>query len=349
MVNFEVMAPKFLTRLFSEKYLFHTLVWMVYGVYTLMRMQEYVKESGWIFAMLPFFILILLIAILIYVNAWLFVPLLLDKQRVIGYTICVILLIALATFANSVTLHYFDSLLWPSKTRPVHLYFTWTLLDNCLAILISTLLLFSLRWIEQKQKVKNIEIIQLQSELKYLRSQINPHFLFNGLNTIYGNINIENKEARETVLQFSDLLRYSLYEADVETVELSQEMECLENYVALQRARRNKNSKISLAINVLNDSLKIAPLIFIPFVENAFKHGSTAEDTDSFVKITLHQNEQDQVLFHCSNSYEAQTTRQRGIGLANVKRRLDLLYPGRHILEIIDDGYSYTIDLRIEL
>ncbi|GAB3428544.1 histidine kinase [Niabella aquatica] len=312
-------------------------------------MQEYVQESGWLFAMLPFFMTLILTATLIYVNAYLLVPLLLDKKRVIGYTVCIILLIALCTFARSVALRYCDSLLWPSKTPSAYAYFTWTLLDNFWAILISTLLLFSLRWIDQKDKVKNIEITQLQSELRYLRTQINPHFLFNGLNTIYGNINSENEEARNIVLQFSDLLRYSLYEADVEWVELGQEIACLENYVALQKARRNQNLEISFSVKAPKQSVKIAPLIFIPFVENAFKHGLAVGDTDSFVEISLHQKVQEHILFHCSNSYEDRPAKQSGIGLANVKRRLNLLYPEKHRLKISDNGHVYSIDLCIEL
>jgi two-component system LytT family sensor kinase len=112
---------------------------------------------------------------------------------------------------------------------------------------------------------KTVQINQLETELKYLRAQVNPHFLFNGLNTIYGYIDRSNQQARDILVQFSDLLRYSLYDADVDWVDLGKEAVYLQNYVALQRARSNSNLQIELEISVEENTVKIAPLLFMAF------------------------------------------------------------------------------------
>src|SRR5688500_8757343 len=139
------------------------------------------------------------------------------------------------------------------------------------------MLYYTQKWTEQRQQVKNIQISQLQTELNYLRAQINSHSLFNGLNTIYGSIDKANQQARNVLLQFSNLLRYNLYEADVDWVELEKETQYMHNYVALQRARSNSNLLIVLDVQIQDPSLQIAPLLFMPFLENAFKF-STRDD-----------------------------------------------------------------------
>jgi two-component system LytT family sensor kinase len=211
----------------------------------------------------------------------------------------------------------------------------------------STLLYFTQKWSEQRQQVNNIQISQLETELKYLRSQINPHFLFNGLNTIYGTIDIENQEARDMVVQFSDLLRYNLYEADTELVEIGKEAIYLENYIALQKARSNDNLKIALEIQITDQSLKIAPLIFVAFVENAFKY-TTRKSIVNEIFISLKQSGKS-ITFECRNPYTEQAMDTMGIGLANVTRRLELIYKDKYMLDVTKDKGIYSTCLIIDL
>lgn len=297
------MRPALPIKKLSSRYLFHALVWLVYGVYNLMNIQGYVTKKGWLFALTPFAISILLVAMLIYVNAFILVPKLLDKKKIIWYIISVLLLVIFNTYLRCLSQQHWDSIVWPEDIMQVSSYFKWNLFDSFWSILISTLLLFSLRWSDQRQRVRHIEVAQLQTELKYLRSQLNPHFLFNGLNTIYGNIDISNQKARNVLLQFSDLLRYNLYEADVDRVDLEKEAAYLENYVALQKARSNENLNIELAINIENKTIRIAPLLFIAFVENAFKFITRDDDKLNYVKINLEQTG-NRIVFQCSNSFE---------------------------------------------
>jgi two-component system LytT family sensor kinase len=333
-----------LLRIFSGKYLFHLIVWLVYGVYNLMNVEDYIHKKGWLFTLPALGISIVLLAMLIYVNAFLLVPKLLDRKRVGLYLLSVLLLVVLNTWLKSLSQQYYDYLTWPTDPMTLRSYFKWNLFNSFWSILISTLLLYSLRWSQQRQQVRNIELEQLQTELKYLRSQLNPHFLFNGLNTIYGNIDRDNEVARNVLVQFSDLLRYNLYEADVDLIELGREAAYLENYVAIQKARSNANLRIGLTVQIADPGVKIAPLIFIAFVENAFKFITREDNTLNFVDISLVQ-EAGEIFFSCVNSYEAGGGRVGGIGLKNVTRRLDLLYKGRYRLDIRQENSVYSVNL----
>jgi two-component system LytT family sensor kinase len=209
---------------------------------------------------------------------------------------------------------------------------------------ITAMLYVTQKWSEQEEQVKNSKIDQLQTELKYLRSQINPHFLFNGLNTVYGYIDMNNLQAREMMVQFSDLLRYNLYEADIDLIELEKEVKYLKNYVALQKARSNDNMEVTINVDYQNGSVKIAPLIFMAFVENAFKYAS--RDDIAVNSITIGLTEADgRIDFTCDNTYEEAEAAPGGIGLNNAVRRLDLLYKDRYRLDIKKELNIYHVHL----
>lgn len=331
--------------IFKRKFLFHLFFWITYTIYFLMDINGPRLEKGWTVAFAPVFINIFIIALLTYANILYLIPHLLQKKKIILYVLGVILFLAAYTFGRSLHQQYWDSLVWPEE-MPLEGYLHWNLLNAIWLLVMSSLLYYSLQWSDQQQKVKNIQINQLQTELKYLRNQVNPHFLFNGLNTIYGNINIKDQKARDILLQFSDLLRYNLYEADVDWVDIEKEAQYLENYVALQRARSDSNLKIGLDIHITDKHTRIAPLLFIPFVENAFKFSTRDDNTNNYINISLHQKD-NLVIFQCDNSYEDNGTANGGIGYLNVKRRLELLYPGRYTLTIKKDEKNYSVQLTL--
>jgi LytS/YehU family sensor histidine kinase len=210
---------------------------------------------------------------------------------------------------------------------------------------IASMLYITQKWSEQQDQVKNIEITQLQTELKYLRAQINPHFLFNGLNTVYGYIDMKNQQARNMVVQFSDLLRYNLYDADVDMIELSKEVKYLQAYVALQKARSNDNMQVTLKVDFQNPGTQIAPLIFMAFVENAFKYVSRADNAINIIAISLNEVG-GRIEFTCDNSYEETGESDTGgIGLNNAERRLELLYKDHYNLDIKTEGNIFHVHL----
>ena len=150
------------------------------------------------------------------------------------------------------------------------------------------------------------------------------------------------------MVQFSDLLRYNLYEADVDEIALGREMDHLQNYVALQKARSNDNMEIGLEITMRDPSVKIAPLLFLPLVENAFKHASRDDRQVNRIQILL-QQDLSGIRFECSNTYRVSAPENGGIGLTNVIRRLELLYKGRYTFDIDKGGNLYLVQLTIRL
>jgi len=209
-------------------------------------------------------------------------------------------------------------------------------------------------WLKDQKRTQELEKEKLETELKFLRSQFNPHFLFNTINSIHFLIQKDPQRASDTLAKFSDLLRYQLYECNEPQIPLKKEVHYLANFVALEKLRVNKNVSVALDVSESVNGAQIAPFILMPFVENAFKHVSKGGQQENFIRISLAQQER-QIQFKVENSQEPAEPKARdavyygGIGLANVKRRLDLLYPQQHRLKIDDQGKNYAIQLTIDL
>lgn len=203
----------------------------------------------------------------------------------------------------------------------------------------------------QRQLNQNLVHQKTEAELNYLKNQIQPHFLFNTLNNIYGMVLSKDKDAGEVIVKLSDILSYTLYECNVDYVTLDKEIAMLDNFIEIELLRYKRKVDLSISKCTIPDSLKIAPLLLIPFVENAFQHGPAKEDGRSIIDIDLElQNN----IFHFSikNSYPKELTlepgTQSGIGLENIKKRLQLLYPDRHTLKI-DKSEYFEVSLIMEL
>ncbi len=202
-----------------------------------------------------------------------------------------------------------------------------------------------------KEEQKEIEKHRLNTELAFLKNQISPHFFFNSLNNIYALIAINAEEAQKSVEKLSGLMRYLIYDSDIKTVELKKEFDFMQNYIDLMRQRLT--SKVKLSVDIQKDvpQIEIPPLIFIPFVENSFKHGISYR-SESFVTISL-KAEGDRLLFKCENSIpengDVNSKDKGGLGIVNIKRRLNLLYGDKAQLTQTNNGKIYSIDLNIPL
>jgi two-component system LytT family sensor kinase len=191
------------------------------------------------------------------------------------------------------------------------------------------------------------------AELNFLKSQINPHFVFNSLNSVYFLIDKQNAAARDSLEKFSDMLRYQLYECGTNQVSIEKEIDYLKDYIDLQRLRREDNCIIDLRISSGLKGFQIAPLLLIPFVENAFKHLSHYNHGDN--QVTIHLEKEDGAMtLAVSNTTEEKGNNPGplnpgGIGLRNVRRRLELLYPGRHSLVINKLPDRFGIFLKLEV
>jgi hypothetical protein len=289
-----------------------------------------------------------LFGLLILANHSFLIPNLLEKKFFGAYAAALIGLIVLyATSMNHYNSFLHETVLSDQMTQTSGGYWDNFIYGTCCTV-ITSMLYVTQKWAEQQEQVKNSQINQLQTELKYLRLQINPHFLFNGLNTVYGSIDMGNSLARNMLVQFSDLLRYNLYEADVDTIAIEKEIKHLRNYVALQKARSNDNMEVTLNIHYADGTAKVAPLIFMAFVENAFKYASRDDQAINRIVISLKQ-EPGKIDFVCENTYDEGESSPGGIGLSNTTRRLELLYKDRFRLDIKNENNLYRVHLILTL
>ncbi len=203
--------------------------------------------------------------------------------------------------------------------------------------------------VTSQRYIEQIEQDKTTNELNFLRAQFNPHFLFNSINSIYAHIDKTNKPAREMLLVFSEMLRYQLYECNVEQIELDREINYIRNYIALQKSRIDERVEVSFCATGVNGNIKIAPLILITFIENAFKYVGFNEGKENRIAIELTYD--DDILkftiFNTKDVFVNSAEQASGLGIANTKRRLELLYPERHLLQIDNQETGFTVTLTL--
>jgi len=209
-------------------------------------------------------------------------------------------------------------------------------------------------WYRDQQRTQELEQEKLQAELKFLKAQVHPHFLFNTLNNLYALTLKQSKDAPEVVLKLSDLLDYMLYECNADKVPLKKEIKLVEDYISLEKIRYGKRLEISFDIRGEIESQIIAPMMILPFVENSFKHGVSEELHQSWVSMDLTVKKESLTL-KVENSkskngeHEDRFDYKQGIGLKNVQRRLDLLYEDNYDLNVLDTEESYLVVLKLNL
>lgn len=204
--------------------------------------------------------------------------------------------------------------------------------------------------IQAQLKYERLEKEKAAVELDFLKAQINPHYIFNSLNTIYGYVDKANTEARAVLLKFGDVLRYQLYECDTERVSIEQEIEHIKQYMSLQSLRKGKALQVDINVDSNVSGFDIAPMMLTPFIENAFKYVSSHAQQRNILKVALRKT--DNVFnFYCYNTISSNSTPSKindgGIGIENVKRRLDILYPDQYRLDINDNTDSFEVTLKI--
>ena len=201
-----------------------------------------------------------------------------------------------------------------------------------------------------QRKLEDLEKQNLEQQLEYLKYQINPHFFMNTLNNIHALVDIDPSKAQETIRELSKMMRFVLYEGDKSGVPLTKEFEFIRNYTKLMQLRYSDKVKITIDVPEEAPDVTIPPLMLISFIENAFKHGISYQH-DSFIDIKLEiSNSASNLLFTCRNSKAEKPNQEKGgVGLANVKKRLDLLYDKSYTLDIKDEPDIYIVELKIPL
>lgn len=290
----------------------------------------------------------------VYFTIYVLLPTFLYKRKYILFILvllltgCVtIVLYSLIAMKISVPLFFHDKM---NVIKLWHLDYFGFLATNYFVVGIATGVKLTQRWFVERENRDMLETENLTSELALLRSQINPHFLFNTLNNIDSLVYTNKQKASVAIVKLSSILKYMLEDANTDKVPLSSEVEYLQNYLDLQMLRFTDNSFISFNVNGKLDGKFIAPMLIEPFIENAIKHGDKNAPSPGIV-ITLNANES-KIVFMISNYMSTMKKNKDttgGIGLQNVKRRLDLIYPAKHRLTISTEGLHFGVYLEVEL
>lgn len=287
-----------------------------------------------------------------YINYLLVLPLLLRTRRYWACAISIIVLIIVFGFVKLGMALYFKDVLWDGRGDMdqefnMKRYYLSTLFVSGFIVFISTTIKFMGDWFVNEKERRTLANEKLTAELAFLRSQINPHFLFNCLNNIYSLAYQKSDSTAAAVMKLSEIMRYMLYESNDSRVELSREIGYLENFIELQKLRFKGNAYVELEVSGVEPDQQIVPLILIPFVENAFKHGDCS-DPEFPIRIAIAVRD-NRLHFSITNRVTCQNKDETGgIGLINVQRRLDLLYPGKHQLNISRNGV-YSAELSLNL
>lgn len=204
---------------------------------------------------------------------------------------------------------------------------------------------------KKEQERISLENKILEAESKMLKSQLNPHFLFNSLNNIYALSQMKSDKAPESIHRLSQMLRYVLYDCDVEKVSLKQEVEYIESYVQLQLLKDDNIKKVKVDLEGIDGKLQISPMLLISFIENCFKHSQFEDVTVNWIDIKINTEGNTLILIAKNSKPEGLHTKDKmgGVGLENVKRRLELAYMGKHELTINEDEKTYEVVLKLDL
>ncbi len=280
-----------------------------------------------------------------YINYLFLVPLFLFKKKHFLYLFFISILLGINFWIDFYVLTLPDFVVQNLDQMPKSV----PILFASMFIIVSTSVRIYEEWKKNDETKREIEASQNLSELEALKSQLSPHFLFNSLNSIYSLTRKKSNDAPEAVITLSELMRYMLYQADDEFVLLQQELDYIQNYIKLQRLRIAQNENVKINIHGTVSSQKIRPLLFISFIENAFKYGTDYKgNTDIKIEIKV---QDDTLHFLCENIIGENTTDKEnsGIGLKNTRDRLELLYPERHTLRITEKDRKFTINLSLKL
>ncbi|GET24564.1 sensor histidine kinase [Prolixibacter sp. NT017] len=289
----------------------------------------------------------------IYINLSILIPRYLSPKR---YFLYGILLVAVIATSAGFNLLFFDK--WVSYLLPGYYFISYYEFFDIIKFVvvfigITSLLKLSKGWFElseAKHRLSQLQKEKAETELKALKGQINPHFLFNSLNSIYSLALSHSEKTPEIVLKLSDIMRYIIYEANVDRVILSKEIQYLKDYIELQKLRTDNRATITFEITGDPENVRIAPLLFFPLIENSFKHGIKGATSQSFVHIDLQMMEDHVTLIVENNkgiTDDVEKKEYKGIGLANVKKRLEMIYPGAHQLKITDGEETFKVELTI--
>lgn len=331
----------------------HVLFWLCWFAFMVVRWGSYYQDYWYSFK--SNIVTVSMSMLLAYVNIYILYPKFILTKKILTYIF--FFFVALLLFyvvRTELIFTFINENVWPESQTPQQAYsFNHIIIVFLIGIydvaLVSTIKLTS-DWIIEKKRIENLESLQLQTELKFLKAQIQPHFFFNTLNNLYALTMSKSSEAPDVVLKLSEIMEYVLYDAKAPKIKLFNELRYIKNYVDLEKLRYG--DKVNVIIKTKGDieNNNIPPLLLLPFVENCFKHGSV-ENYKLNINIMFEVTEDNVFKFSVENNYNSfiKKVTKHGIGNENVRRRLELLYKDNFILTTKADYQLYFVYLEIQL
>jgi sensor histidine kinase YesM len=340
-----------ITKALKNRVLQHTLFWLV-SYYILLRLfasSGTLQKVDYIYTALFH----IPIVIGVYINLFVIIPQLFYRNFFLLFILALFLLIAGTSGMNILFFNELVDYILPGYYFISYYEFLDILKFVLVYIAISSLLKFSKSWFllsDANQRLSQLQKEKIETELKALKGQINPHFLFNSMNSIYSLALNRSEKTPEIILKLSDIMRYIIYEANTDFVDLSKEIDYLKDYIDLQKLRTDNRATIKFEIVGSLDKVKVAPLLFFPLVENSFKHGVKGSTGKSFINIELIVDNAC-IRFSIENNLglidNVEKKEYKGIGLDNVKKRLEMTYPDKHEFSIIKNEDTFKVELKI--
>ena len=329
-----------MNEILKKRWVYHSLIWI--GSYLALTLLTYLSEGNtqsFIECLDEPLVIFLPVIVVTYIGFWA-KDKFFDSRKYIPFIIILIVAIAIGVYGYETLDLFLNSEIGNSRFQNVQ-NFVFTLL-------FTFGLQYFKRGIINQYQLQELRAKTAETELNALKAQINPHFLFNTLNNIYGMNQIDSEKGSEMIMELSDVMRYHLEFSKQGKVRLEDEIQLLKSYIKLERLRLRETCDVQIDFERADESLMISPLLFIPFVENAFKHG-THPTKECFVHIKLYTTPK-QLFFTIENSIIAnRKVVKTNIGLQNTKRRLDLIFPEKHNLKITTNENVHLVDLKIEL
>lgn len=340
------------------KPLHHVLFWSVYFVFNTFR-WSFIHDD-FLLSFRTNLIGFPIHMFLAYLNAYYLMPKFIYTKKYVQYTAYILLaLFIMLLFKYNLTYYLVSTDVMPEAPEAVNTltvgYAIQTMIGEVYVISFFTAIKLTIDWLRESSKLHDLEKRQLKTELRFLRSQVSPHFFFNTLNNIYSLTLEKSDQAPEVILKLSELMRYLLYATKKQRQDLTSEINCIKNYIDLERIRFDDSLKIEMNISGDLDNCKIAPMLLIPLVENCFKHGASKNIGEMKIDIDL-QVIEGFMIFKVSNTIpnphkEFQyPVKSGGIGLSNVKKRLELGYAkSDYELSIFDENKMFNVILKLKV
>lgn len=337
------------SRLFPwRRFLLHLSFWGFYVMFFGLIYGKYGNNYTWYFfeslCMLPF------VMVATYTTIYGILPFYLKKKKLLLSVVMVVLLIFAVTLGERISLRKLNSL--PITLDSIFgVTFLYLMLETNFMVGIAFAIKTLQKWLDEQQEKHEIEKRNLETELNMLKSQLHPHFLFNTMNNLYSLSVEKSSKTSEGIAKISELLRSVLYECNEKEILISKEIELLQNYVDLEKMRYDKNVNFTMDITGSIEKMKIAPMLLFTFAENCFKHCDIKENKSHYITIKINVVG-DKFELYTENSKAAKKANQNneneGIGLGNVRKRLELIYPNRYNLEITNLNAKFIVRLSID-